>query len=142
MSTSFPWHAATAALSLLLAGAAGAQPQPPAPTQARGPTHRHQHGAPARAADPLDAGAAAPAAVHRSALAGYRAAGDTPVGSWQQANERVNRVGGWRTYAREANAPEPAPAASAPAGAPTPAPPAAAPAPATPPSARPGGHRH
>lgn len=71
--------------------------------------------------DPLNASEAVPAVVFRSSLANHRRFQDQPVGSWQQANETVNRIGGWRAYAREASQPE----------APTPAP-AAAPAPASP----------
>ena len=64
---------------------------------------------PARAApDPLDARAQVPPVMHASALANYRAAGELRVGSWKDANERVNRIGGWRAYAREAATPEPA----------------------------------
>lgn len=74
--------------------------------------------APARPAmpDPLDAQAAVPQARHVSAMGAYRPLAEAPVGSWKDANERVNRIGGWRAYAREAATPAPAaPAASAPA---------------------------
>ncbi len=68
--------------------------------------------------DPLNPGAAVPAATHASALARYRSAGDVKVGSWREANDMVARIGGWRVYAREAAQPEattaPAPAASQP----------------------------
>lgn len=59
--------------------------------------------------DPLDAGAAVPAATYRSALAGYRSAASTPATAlgWKQANDEVARIGGWRAYAREAAASEP-----------------------------------
>lgn len=69
--------------------------------------------------DPADAKAATPALQYRSAFAGYRRldAESSPL-AWREANDRVERVGGWRAYAREANAPAsapaPAPAASAP----------------------------
>lgn len=64
--------------------------------------------------DPLDPQAAVPPAQYRSALAAYRPLAEAPVGSWKEANERVNRIGGWRAYAREAAAPAPtAPAAPA-----------------------------
>lgn len=67
------------------------------------------------ASDPLDAQAAVPPARHVSAMSAYRTLAETPVGSWKDANERVNRIGGWRVYAREAAQPAPtAPAASAP----------------------------
>lgn len=72
-------------------------------------------GAPARTAraDPLDPQARVPAAIHQSPLAGYRRLGDDRRLSWKEANETVNRIGGWRVYAREAQQPDPA--ASAPA---------------------------
>lgn len=80
--------------------------------------------APAARPDPLDAQARVPAAVHSSALAGYRRLGDDRRVDWKEANETVNRIGGWRAYAREAQQPDPA--ASAPAGSPRPAPAASA----------------
>jgi len=61
--------------------------------------------------DATDAAAAVPAVVHRSSLAQYRRYAEQPVLSWREANELVNRIGGWRAYAREAAAP-PASAAS------------------------------
>ena len=100
--------------------------------------------------DPLEARSPVSPATHRSALATWRAPGDTAVGSWNDANTTVNRIGGWRAYAREA-AEAPAPAAvpaAAPASPPTkaPAPPSAAPSPrpateAGPPAGAPV-HRH
>jgi len=65
--------------------------------------------APAHANDPTRADAPVPALHHESALRHYRALGPTPPLSWQQANERVNRIGGWRAYTRETHAPDPAP---------------------------------
>jgi hypothetical protein len=41
---------------------------------------------------------------------------------WAQANETVNRIGGWRAYAREAQTPEPAAAPPGARVAPAPAP--------------------
>jgi len=60
--------------------------------------------------DPLDARAVVPPATYRSALAGYRSAASTPAPAigWKQANDQVARIGGWRAYAREAAASEPA----------------------------------
>jgi hypothetical protein len=75
--------------------------------------------------DPLDPAAAVPRLEYRSALRGYRPLADTPPGDWRALNDQVHRVGGWRTYLRQAHAPEPA--ASTPA-----APPAATPSPAVP----------
>ena len=70
--------------------------------------------------DPLDPRAEVPPAIHESAFAGYRTAGEEGVGSWREVNEAVNRIGGWRAYAREASRPGPAeparPAGGAPVG--------------------------
>jgi hypothetical protein len=83
----------------------------------------------------LNAAAAVPAVTHASAFGRYRRLGDTPVGSWRDANDTVARIGGWRVYTRQAHAPEPPQAsqaaASAPVAAPAPAP-ASAPAGARP----------
>lgn len=73
----------------------------------------------AAAPDPLDAKAAVPAPVHRSAFEAYRRHDDVKPVPWRQANDTVERIGGWRAYAREAAAP--AAPASAPALAPAPA---------------------
>lgn len=63
--------------------------------------------------DPSDPAAQVPAAQYVSPFAGYRPIGDDPVGNWRTANDEVRRIGGWREYAREAQAPEGAPAAPA-----------------------------
>ena len=70
---------------------------------------------PAFAAAPADPGAAVRPQVHRSTLAARAASAppETAPGDWRAANERVRAVGGWRTYLREANAPEPAASAGA-----------------------------
>jgi hypothetical protein len=34
------------------------------------------------------------------------------VGSWREANDTVNRIGGWRAYAREAKQPQSPPPAT------------------------------
>ncbi|HET9976874.1 MAG TPA: hypothetical protein VFQ20_05520 [Burkholderiaceae bacterium] len=68
--------------------------------------------APALAAprpDPADPAASTPRLEHRSALAGYQRHADTPAADWRSANQLVERIGGWRAYARES-----APSASAP----------------------------
>lgn len=63
--------------------------------------------------EPLDAGAGVPPLVYRSSLVPSRSAdADKPI-TWREANDTVTRIGGWRTYSREA--PEPVPAQSAPA---------------------------
>lgn len=66
--------------------------------------------------DPLDARAATKPLQHRSAFDGYRRLADEPPMNWRDANDTVKRIGGWRSYAREA-APS-APAASSPGTAP------------------------
>lgn len=83
----------------------------------------HAQGAPARAerADPLDPQARVPAVTHPSSLAGYRRLGDDRRIPWKEANETVNRIGGWRAYTREAQQPEPAASTPVPRGAPAPA---------------------
>jgi hypothetical protein len=91
--------------------------------------------------DPLLASEAVPAVVFRSSLAGYRRFQEQPVGSWQQANETVNRIGGWRAYAREASQPEtPTAPIAAPAAAPVPSSPGPTP-PAKPPAPGQAGHQ-
>jgi hypothetical protein len=71
----------------------------------------HAQGAPTPTRpDPLNSGAAVPAATYASALARYRSATEVRVGSWREANDTVARIGGWRVYAREAAQPEAAPA--------------------------------
>jgi hypothetical protein len=71
--------------------------------------------APPALPDPADPKAAVPRAEFRSPLAGYRRHAPEPVASWQEVNRNVNRIGGWRTYLREAATPEPAASASVPA---------------------------
>ena len=87
-------------------------------------------------ADPLDPQARVPATPYQSPLASYRRLGnDTPV-PWKAANETVNRIGGWRAYAREARQPDPAASA---AGGRGPSAPGASPLPGHAPA--PGGHK-
>ena len=81
--------------------------------------------------DPLHAKAAVAPLVYRSAFGGYKPLAEaTPPLSWRDANDAVERIGGWRAYAREANAPAAAPSAPAAAVplAPAPAPRASRPA--------------
>lgn len=65
--------------------------------------------------DPGDPLAAAPPVSHVGSLARYRPLQDLPATSWQEINQRANRAGGWRVYAREqltADMPPAAPAAA------------------------------
>lgn len=72
--------------------------------------------------DPFDAQASVPAAVYESAFTQYRAQPQQRLSSWKEANDEVSRIGGWRSYAREAAEAAPASAsASAPAPARDPA---------------------
>lgn len=59
-------------------------------------------------ADPADPRAPVPELRPKSALAGYRRLADEPPLPWREANDRVTRIGGWRSYLRESQAPEPA----------------------------------
>jgi len=66
---------------------------------------------PATPATPAAATTTAPAApppqaasTYRSAFDGYRRFADEPVKSWKEANDNVGRIGGWKTYAKEATA--------------------------------------
>jgi hypothetical protein len=69
-------------------------------------------------ADPRDAGASVPSARHESALKSYRRLDDVQAVPWRQANDTVERIGGWRSYAREASQPPAAANAAQPASAP------------------------
>ncbi|MBP0625093.1 hypothetical protein [Cupriavidus consociatus] len=40
--------------------------------------------------------------AYSSAFAAYKGYADQPVTSWREANDIVGRIGGWRTYAKEA----------------------------------------
>jgi hypothetical protein len=102
-------------------------------------------GTSAAAPDPIDPKAPVAAPVHRSAFDHYRRHDDLKPVPWRQANDTVERIGGWRSYAREAQAPAASSAAQS-ASAPSAAQPAAS-APAArsePPKPAPahGGHKH
>jgi hypothetical protein len=109
------WSAsALAALLILGPGAVTAAQEP-----AHHPSHHPSHHPAQRQAD-------APQSVYRSAFGLYRPWQDQAVGDWRALNDRVGRIGGWRTYLREAHAPEP------------PEPPGPSTAPATGPAAKAG----
>jgi hypothetical protein len=68
--------------------------------------------------DPADARAPVAPLTYKSSLAQYRKPdAEAPPLAWRDANDAVERIGGWRAYAREAAA-APAAPASAPASAP------------------------
>lgn len=56
-------------------------------------------------ADPQNTAAPVPPVQYRSALAGYRAFAEEDIRSWSETNQTVERIGGWRAYAREARQP-------------------------------------
>ncbi|MDZ5455743.1 MULTISPECIES: hypothetical protein [Azohydromonas] len=74
---------------------------------------------PALAAAQGAATPAAPQPVYRSTFEGYRAFTDEPVRPWRETNDTVGRIGGWKAYAREIQAPDARPAAAS-ASAPVP----------------------
>lgn len=63
-------------------------------------------------ADPADPRAAVRPLVHRSTLAGRTAPDHPELADWRVVNDRVRTVGGWKAYLKQAQAPDPAPAAS------------------------------
>jgi hypothetical protein len=92
------------------------------------------------AADPLDPAATVPPVVYRSSLREMPRLTEQAVGDWRAANDTVTRIGGWRTYLREAQQPAPAPTPASPAST---APSSTAPAaPARPPGAAAHHHPH
>ncbi len=56
--------------------------------------------------DAKNATSAAVALSYRSVFADYRAYSEQPVVSWVAANDTVGKIGGWRTYSREAGSRE------------------------------------
>jgi hypothetical protein len=90
---------------------------------AQPPAGDEQSAARSRARDPGDAKAAVPTVTYSSAFARYRANAEAEVGNWRDRNDAVGRIGGWRTYGREASEPDkPANAAQPAAKAETPRP--------------------
>ena len=59
-------------------------------------------------AAPLDPASGVEPPVYSSAFERYRPWEEVEPGGWAEANERVGRIGGWRTYLREADEAEPA----------------------------------
>ena len=79
----------------------------------------------AAAATPVAAPTSSPAPLSfDSVLSRYKPMTDQKLGSWREANDTVTRIGGWRTYLKEAQTPDvvlPVPA-NAPAAPAAPAP--------------------
>ena len=94
-----------AALLPALAAALGCAAQAPSSPKSPEP-------ALAQRQDPADPRAAVPTWVYQSPLSRYQAFTEAQVAPWRETNEQVRQRGGWRAYAREAQAP--ASAASAP----------------------------
>ena len=94
--------------------------------------------------DPTDPKAAVPAIVYTSPMPRAPGAAPVPVGSWRDANELAGRIGGWRAYLREAQAPDPAREVQAPgpAGSAAAAPAATPTQPTAPPASAPAPHKH
>ncbi|MFZ6644779.1 hypothetical protein ACO0LO_03640 [Undibacterium sp. TJN25] len=61
---------------------------------------------PEKRPDPLEARAPVPALQYQSSLQTYRPFADEEVGNWRAQNDAVGKIGGWRTYARQAREPD------------------------------------
>lgn len=57
--------------------------------------------------DPADPKISVPTVVYVSSLKQYRPLGDEQIVSWKATNDLVEKIGGWRVYAKEAREPEP-----------------------------------
>ena len=67
------------------------------------------------AGGPQDPAADVPRIEYRSAFAQYRRYAEQPSpAAWRDTSETVNRIGGWRSYAREATEAPPSNAPAAP----------------------------
>lgn len=108
--------------TLLFAGLAQAQHDHAKPIATSPPTGSgaSRTGAITASATPNAAGTSMPLQFE-SVLSRYKPMTDQKLGSWREANDTVTRIGGWRTYLKESQAPD-APVTTAPG---TTAPPAA-----------------
>lgn len=52
-------------------------------------------------ADPADGAFPVARVVHRSTFAGYRGFAEQEIEDWRESNDKVLRIGGWRSYAQE-----------------------------------------
>lgn len=95
----FAWRARPAGILLAITIATGSF----APAQAQAPSDPPASRIGARPApDATDPSAAVPALSYRSSLQTYRRHVEGPPRSWREANDEVLRIGGWRSYLREA----------------------------------------
>lgn len=94
-SSQFAPHAVVVAMGFLAVNASAQMPHNHAAMGAAKPT----------ASVPV-APSAANALRYESVFARYKSYRDEKTGAWREANETVERVGGWRAYAREAQQPE------------------------------------
>jgi hypothetical protein len=53
-----------------------------------------------------DVSPSVPPPHYPSVFSGYRAYADQPLERWQEANQKVQTIGGWRAYAKEAHTPD------------------------------------
>ena len=92
----FSTHASLVALSsaMLMVGHAGAQTNMPAPP------------------DLAASAVGATPAPFKSAFEGYQTYSDDKMTNWRAANDEVARIGGWREYAKQAQALEVKPLAT------------------------------
>ena len=94
-SSQFAPHAVVVAMGFLAVNASAQMPHNHAAMGAAKPT----------ASVPV-APSAANALRYESVFARYKSYRDEKTGAWREANETVERVGGWRAYAREAQQPD------------------------------------
>lgn len=100
-----PFHPArrTRPAEVLLAIATATALGAPAPALAQTSSDTPSPRAAARPApDATDPAAAVPALSYRSSLQTYRRHVEGPPRVWREANDEVLRIGGWRSYLREA----------------------------------------
>lgn len=72
-------------------------------------------GATAASAQPRAEVAPSLALPYRSVFDGYQRFNEQPLASWSQSNATVEKIGGWRVYAKEARQPDTSDSAKKPA---------------------------
>ncbi len=104
MRTTFIVGAGAMALLASLAQAQHDHAKPPASPASTAPA-TPSTGATTASAMPNTAGTPTPLRFE-SVLSRYKPMTDQKLGSWREANDTVTRIGGWRTYLKESQAPE------------------------------------